>query len=481
MLTIDEMHDILNNLENTVNRVVIENTQPTDALYTYNRTTSNVLNDAYTQSISSHEILKNLLDLLNTHNTHETKIGINYAKNITRLSELYSTPTFEYKQIHVCYIPKNANQIELPEGIIRHTILERFLIQNQRHFIRICYAPTNEIFILTNQISCSLIWQIIFQIPNLLQLQATNENPKLQTILKIFELLFEIYNSTESSIKTQKLQELNDIATNLHNILDYINKNLEKFKENFQEIITKGEKKETEHLLDQIKQNINDTEERLRNLYIAKKEQSLKLIAYNTLQIENILDFFTILENKLEVIKAEPNAITVKIVTPLKYFDSTDFLQYENNPTSTLQQLFNEQEIKALHEIFVTRKFQILIQSNIRISINNTIEPITFNNGTRTYQSDALYNPHIKYYDCWREYKNELRKAVINHNFEAIVPLLINATASINVAETQTFVSHFLYDLKDFSEKIKIIDENNNMYNWEDYLKLIGEQNNAEN
>ena len=466
-------YTVLNNIENMPNRI------PTN-LWTTSHNFNNIWNFALENTCINWLI--NLLNIVNNTQTQITGTYRNYndvkiSENIQKLVNYTPSNT-----VIIAYTPKGTTHItEIEKDTQRNTTIERFLIEDIKHFIRVYYINDNSVFIVTNKINSDIIWKTILSLPIILKINNTDE--KIAAITDIFAKLYEIYNSVEEKEISKIKDEILEKIKNLQNILHLTDIGLEHFKTNFNEKINFSKLNSLKNDVQETKRKIEIYENDLKELYNNYYEKNKELNLYKTVQTEDFKNFFEMLKNNkyIRIISANSNEIKLNIKTPLKYFTPADFEIYENNTNNALHRALNENEIKALHKILVTQEYKILIQSAIEIGLVSHSPYYYFGNDANYEKNGTIFNPHIRYYDCWSEYKNEINKAIANHNFELIIPLLINATASINIGEAVTFFNHFIKDLKNDNEDIEIITPDNTIIKWQDYLEIIKGENNAEN
>lgn len=418
-----------------------------------------------------------------------------------------STNTAAPITIHILHVPKgktlleNAIQQNPPNGE-RKRIYESQLIQNQQHYVRVytnhcaqsVALPTNvapPVLIITDTINYKLIDDIYTLLPHFLNLtepyMSLIKNPPetpdfKQNLLKhIVELFQYFYDNPQKSVEEhcafiqQHLNELNalfkDDSANL----------LKAFTDNFSKIRARAALTHVDNSISRAQSDIATYTEALDKAYeklYNAQIQKAQLINQSPEDVSILTNMLT--KNKhIEILDTGKTFITIKVTAPLQYYRVEDFELLYNNNKSVFYLYLNDDNQKLLHAAIAQNKFQILVQAIITLTVqNSSSSPLHVSAVCEPKQLDCLPNPHLTYYNCWSAAKSHIQDAICKGDYELVIPQIITAVQSINMAESQTFYNRFIPDFNKISVNTPIFydPETDKTYTKLEAMRLLTEQ-----
>lgn len=479
------------------------------AFYQYNiqsRKLREVLNATYdAYNIPSYKLLfgmcATLLDSFPIHISKNYKIiSSEDAETLTLEDIINETTHYETTHtIHIWHIPKGKsylrNILDNAPELNRLKQIETFCIENQFHFIRIYRGFGNtaqdDITIFTDTISINLINTITIMLPhlfNIKHLEKSPETPETIEYNKKVDALIEIFTQLYNSVTTPEFKK-QDLIIALDKFINLFDLTSSALKEFTQRLTTAINVKTTSHLNNHLKvleQEIRHLEETLENNYVQRQNTQRALIAQTTLTDMDITTFIETIKNTkaIEILDINSNLLKLKITAPLQYFIESDLTSYENNPTSSYNQYYNncansKQLKRILHKIFVTREYKLIAQAIVQLSINNT----NYNSSILSIHAQQhdlsnlteFPNPHLWHFDCWDKAKSEINKAISTGNFEAMLMQMVAAIQTVNIAEHASFINGLVKDFcnnHDIQRFTHIIDSNNNIHTIQELINI---------
>ena len=383
----------------------------------------------------------------------------------------------------------------------RNKTFESILIQNQYHYIRVytdhTAAPQNyttnttPVLIITDTVNYQLIDAITNLLPHFLGLipayitiqdkpsdTLTDKQNLLKCIIALFNYFFKYSPTTDTGVQTHNayitelLSEIARYAKQDHTT------NLTAFTKNFSTIRSQKLLRDAQQMQDRARTDINTYTEALNKAY----EKLYTAVALETQALnqnpDDITAFITMLQNNkhIEIINANQTNIQIRITAPLKYYRTEDFEFLLNNTNSVFYRHLTSDSQALLIAAIKDNKFQILMQAVIEISTtSSTTNPLSFTARCITEYMDCVPNPHLTYYNCWSAARSQLNDAITKANYDFIVPQLIAAVQSVNMAESSTFYSRFLPNFNTISEDVVLFydPENDKKYTKKEALQLI--------
>ena len=399
--------------------------------------------------------------------------------------------------IHIVHAPTN---ITLQKSILkdipeekRIATLENYLILDGSHFIRVYknFNRNNDYVIITSHIPIIFIERLIALLPHLLEIKpvTNNTNDMSENKRQYNEILFTLFSAIFNNIFNNL-----DRDAALNTVLECINafdklitigpENINKFFTNAQKtILNKTRAKlqstinSTQSSIDSYERSLNDYYERL---YTANKQlQNLDSVqAADYSQIAK--DLCT--NKAVELISVTGQNIRFKVTAPLQHYIASDFEAYERNKANEYNSRYRQADKDLLHNIFITQKYSIILQGIINLRIGTATESVFDFSASNAFSEYTEFpNPHLFHYNCWSKARTEIAKNFHEGNIELVIPQIIAAVQSINVAENASFYRHMLLnDLRssEYREKLHLIkNETNEILTWEEALIDIAKEN----
>jgi Icc-related predicted phosphoesterase len=224
-----------------------------------------------------------------------------------------------------------------------------------------------------------------------------------------------------------------------------------RFDESIQSILTNlttAKRHNYDYRIRNLEREINDHYKRIRELLDTlnkiKGEFLLSITINEDDKAKQLINFLNVCKNKISFIKADGNELWLVYKTPLVYFDGN---LLENYFASTLRNSVNaspDWEQQLLKDIFIDKKYTLLIESGIAINLNDS----TFRNlrpSSVGVYAKGIPNPHHMYYDCWGDYTPEITRALQDSNYVTAITTAFAAMGGINLADTAV-VNKFVED-----------------------------------
>lgn len=506
----DTMH-IPVNLKHILNQIYLNHVRSTTG-----RTLNEATDRLYYSGVNSnhpHALLMKLCALYTGHEyTPEFRLHyLSYRTDDSVLKRDYDYATNSQNPtvpitIHIVHLARGKTlfdetiKTEPPTGN-RNKMFENILIQNQYHYIRVytdhTTAPQNyttnttPILIITDTVNYQLIDNITNLLPhflgfvptytNILNKESntlTDKQNLLKCIMTLFEYFFNYNPTTDTTVQTHNTY----ITELLQNITQYVKQdyttNLATFAKNFSTIRAQKLLQDAQQVQNRAKSDIATYTDALNKAY----DKLYRAIALETQALnqnpDDITVLMTMLQNNkhIEILSANQTSIQLKITAPLKYYRTEDFEVLLNNTNSVFYKHLTPDSQTLLKAAIKDNKFQILMQAIIEINTtSSTVYPLTFTARPNTDYIDCVPNPHLTYYNCWSAARSQLNDAITKANYEFIVPQLIAAVQSVNMAESTTFYSRFLPNFNAISEDVKLFydPENDKKYTKKEALQLI--------
>lgn len=427
---------------------------------------------------------------LNT-NYQAYHIGHNYtsytAENATNLTlaniadqfTMFNTPTHSKLCIAVYYIQKGKSYIRplLDEykQYERLQSIETICIKNTSHFLRIYRnfnnSGQNVITIITDQIDNDLMNAFWLMMPLILKVSPINlpdgvENADLhkqrvEKALAFGNLLYQI-STNRDTFSNSNLENddkfvttIKTLLTEFTNLFDFTSNSLKEYTQNLANARNTCLLGNLQNELRDVREYINGYERKLQEHYIRQLALERQINAYCTAKPDDLQSFINLIKNSpmIEMLHIQSNQLELRITAPLQFFQSSDFEAHEKNRSSNYNMNYKEERClrNILHKIFVTKEYTFLVQAVIMFDINNSRSsgtPLRYAVVQQSAPYTVFPNPHLFHYNCWSKAKAEMDKNILAGNYELIVAQAIAAVQSINVAEQQSFVNHFLDDFK---------------------------------
>lgn len=405
--------------------------------------------------------------------------------------------------IHICYISKGKSfaktLLESPDNIATNLKnIEAILTQDSNHFIKVYKGFTdtnpNDITIFTSEANARLISGITTLLPLLFDIipkeipeacppeflkEVEEYNTKLTHLTEIFAILFQTLNNNTDNSDTAH-NTIRDLCNKFATLFNFESSLLTDFSKNLAKAHITNATRYLQNEIDNTQRRIREQEQVLSEHYNKLQHYQRELVLHSAATEDDVTPFInTIRSSKaIEVLDGNGNNIRLRITAPLQFFTPSDFEAYEKNTNSEYNRNYTDPTIKKImHKIFVTREYSLMLQSIIRIRLNQYYERdiLTFDAQTDNLSEfKEIPNPHLYKHNCWREARTEMQKNIAKGDYELVVMQMIAATQSVNVAEGASFINGLLMFLKtpEMLQKAHVIDNTTKQtYSWKDLIK----------
>ena len=381
--------------------------------------------------------------------------------------------------LKIAYIPRSKTELKqklagIPQDNERLKGIENLLIQDIYHLIRV-YHIEKTILVITSDITVNMLKMLYAQLPNLLNLvvkpiENLEEAPKSiiqynQCVTLLRDLFKNFYDSlTQSNFNVDAAHQHNkQILLGLTELLIDDSQAQNTFIQNLanrRNIVQIQRLKNTET---DLQNRINSYEADLNRYYERLAQTHRDLLLTKTLTPEDVQPFLDSLisSNKtVEILETSNTDMILRITVPLQYYNPEHYQAYVNNPGSVPNLSLNKREKEILYDTLINKKYAILLQAIIQLTISESDGLLTFKANRTESDFTEMPNPHLYYYNCWSEARSQINKAIANNDYELIIPQILAAVQSVNVAENASFISHFIPDFTSdkWRNKIHFID-----------------------
>lgn len=358
-----------------------------------------------------------------------------------------------YTNIYVLNIARNTEYRErIKERLIsnEYTEITPLVILSPTMTVN-AYKKENRQIIITNMMSDQMWFAIgALYIVN-------NEELREAWITGDGEKINKYYDKTLKEIRENKLKQL---------IKDFSN------------LYKEGINKEDPRIesLESKRKTLKDYEDLITNLLmeIKKLEKDIIYDAYvqddtKVKQFEKCLKrLFE--KNTINNIKVEGQRVELNIKTPLLYINKNDYNVITNSPRSNWYTNLDTDWKTVLNKIFLTEEYKILFTNAIVLDMSRASI-----NAKRVYEPEGTPNPHHYYFNCWGDYTNKIREAILNYEWEELMTYLVVATAGLNLLDSAV-MNNFVRDITGNMSDKKILFKNNDkttLYSMNDILKEV--------
>lgn len=397
-------------------------------------------------------------------------------QNYDTMTNIFGTSADNLLNLIIIYAPRNKTTLkekikdaqpnEIPQ-------LNTLLTETPNHFVKTIQKNNNTIIIFTDYITLKFVNMLYACFPKLLQARnilkeinnpnqsemITKYNQALNFTLELHRIMFDSLN--QNTTKAEDKIRITEILTALSTL--WVNPEAlhNTFITNFANRRTQIAKRELENNEAHFKREIESYETNIRKMYESLAEIQRKKLSLKSVSADDVLPFLDALKNNplIETLDTTNDKLTLRITAPLQYYDPDDYKCYVTNKNSKINNYFNDIEKEILYDTFINKKYGIILEAIIHITIVDDLSIGALNfraQSSSPEQFKNIPNPHLYYYNCWSEARHVLAKAIANNNYEVIIPQMIAAVQSVNVAESASFSSHFLDDLNSSTWRSKI-------------------------
>jgi hypothetical protein len=449
----------------------------------------------YNYGNNAFRILYSLCTLLKDNmpikiHTRYLTISSEMAESIeTNLTNYLAYPNIEARYFNFVFyhVPKGKSYLRkaLDESTngVRLKNIEAFCIEDTSHFIRIYQnynvSGTNTITIFSDRYTNAIIYALWVMLPHLMQILPitpndnedvnTAYNDKVTALYDIFNLFYNVLKTTNETSYTQ--EELNRFQETLTECIkkytskfDFITTALNSFTKRLAHVKNTTAQEYFTNELARINRRITDYEQNLTSAYATKQRLQTQLLANNTTTEEDVKPFIDTITNTkaIEILRTTETEMVLRITAPLQYFQSSDFEMYEKNTHSIYNTQITDPVLKSvLHNVFVTRKYKMLVQAIIHIQINTS-----YTDSVLSFYAERsgcapnftqFPNPHLYHFNCWGAAQTEMHKNISEGNYELVIMQMVAAVQSVNIAENASFVNGLLCDIRNSESFRKLL------------------------
>ena len=381
-----------------------------------------------------------------------------------------------------------------PPAGIHQKAFELALVQQANHYVRVYttnLGPSVSVAIFTNFIDQDFVDKVYNLIPHFLGLDKkfsemeidptthnTQEYKRLKAIIDLAKYFYADYTGFATEHHVSKINAMLETIAELYPIDN--TKYFDQFANNFARIRSSVIINQTRREQQSAQNDIQTYEKQLEKAYERLQEAIAKEHHAQTMAPDNIKEFLNSIKgNKyVNLLSSNANYLEMLIVAPLKYYNTADLQVLIDNKNSVFYSHLNNDSQKILKAAILDNKFQVLVYAHIKCCIQHSaVEPLEFIARNEAPFNDAVPNPHLTYYNCWTAARSQLKQYVLKGDYELILPQLIAAVQSINMAEGATFYSRFLPDFnrRSMYDKILYNPETGETFSKADALKLLEE------
>ena len=132
------------------------------------------------------------------------------------------------------------------------------------------------------------------------------------------------------------------------------------------------------------------------------------------------------------------------IKTPISNYRRADVEMWYKHPESVNSVTRRPAVAKVLKELFLDNpdKYQLLVETRVNVPI------AAGRSWNRTAQVNEMANPHIKYFNCFRQSQLEADKALAKHDYDTAIAIIISACSTITFTDS-TVVSRMVDCMSD--------------------------------
>ena len=412
---------------------------------------------------------------------------------------LHNSNTTDYKHIHLLHAPAYlTKQKQILSNIPqekRIARLENYLIQGTHHFIRVYkdFPREGQYCIISNEFNTTLISTLLIMMPHLLDIKPipiTAENISEDEVafsthfFGIFTTLFNnMFNEPEKL--TEHISAIQQHINALNALIKVDTTNITSFFNKAQTRLQNAQLQTIKRSIESTESNIRSYERSLITYYNQLMDLNKKYTAAQAMQQTDLSTIANALINNknIEIIHITDNRLIVRITAPLQYYVASDFEAYERNKSNEYNRTFSPVEKALLHKIFIKQKYSIVLQGVITFSINSNAHDVFDLDASSSLDDYSEFpNPHLIHYNCWSQARAQIYKNLANNDLDLIVPQLIAAVQSVNVAENASFYTHMLcQDLRSPSYLKKLHLINNNTQEVLTWFRALAETKESQN
>lgn len=228
---------------------------------------------------------------------------------------------------------------------------------------------------------------------------------------------------------------------------EYQDKKRNEFYDKVKTALNDAQKERYESLVRELKNKIDDYEERLKNLYLDLKEKQKDVIyLIHCGMNDKIKDFIEVLKNDKDSIVyyktlRSGTEILLEIKTPLSFFEDEDWKLVKKGVLEKC-----EERYRGVVDAIFKRQVELMTDTAVLIRTNNY--------DVRFYEVEGykygIPNPHIYYYNCWGDNASIITKHLTNQDYAEAYMQIKASLSGINLTDGPV-ITRFVEGLADFS------------------------------
>ena len=193
--------------------------------------------------------------------------------------------------------------------------------------------------------------------------------------------------------------------------------------------------------------NLQSYEESYRRTLETIQQEEMHLTTLKTMPDADIEPLKNALERCKNVQLADvtnDGCMILHIKTPISNYRRADVEMWYKHPDSVNSVTRRPAVAKVLKELFLDNpdKYQLLVETRVNVPI------AAGRNWNRTTQVNEMANPHIKYFNCFRQSQLEADKALAKRDYDTAIAIIISACSTITFTDS-TVVSRMVDCMSD--------------------------------
>ena len=342
--------------------------------------------------------------------------------------------------VRVCVITRGMNYFDYIDTNYdvgrQHKSLESMLTLERNQKVRIITIAENQLVIYTNRFNLEFMQMLV----------------RLRTAL--FPRIAFIGAEDSPSYRLVKAAHDEDAAS----IYEVIKQSLEEFIElqsrtlwsRLQVAQNTAKAQEIKAVTDRItgyNRSLQSYEESYRRTLDAIQQEELRLTTLKTVPDADVEPLKNAIERCRNVQLADvtnDGCMVLHIKTPISNYRRADVEMWYKHPDSVNSVTRRPAVAKIIKELFLDNpdKYQLLVETRVNVPI------AAGRNWNRTSQVNEMANPHIKYFNCFRQSQLEADKALAKRDYDTAIAIVISACSTITFTDS-TVVSRMVDCMSD--------------------------------
>ena len=193
--------------------------------------------------------------------------------------------------------------------------------------------------------------------------------------------------------------------------------------------------------------SLQSYEENYRHTLEAIQQAEMHLTTLKTMPDADVEPLKNALERCRNVQLADvtnDGCMILHIKTPISNYRRADVEMWYKHPESVNSVTRRPAVAKVLKELFLDNpdKYQLLVETRVNVPI------AAGRSWNRTQQVNEMANPHIKYFNCFRQSQLEADKALAKRDYDTAIAIIISACSTITFTDS-TVVSRMVDCMSD--------------------------------